>query len=214
MLIPKERLILIGVAVAVAAVAAWWMRDSLAPVSLEPKVLPVERSAPPGLVPPDLRAEAPKPAAPAGPRPVTLRDGKVRDLAKAPGKLLVVHFWATWCPPCVEELPGLLAYANSVMGDPSVEVLAVSVDTDWKTVDAFLEKTKATGLPVALDPARATAKAFGTEKFPETWFLDPSGKVIEAFIGPAQWGHPETRKRLAALLEQTRKGLPGRTVGK
>ena len=213
MLIPKERLILIGVVAAAAAVAAWWGRDSLAPLSLEPKALPVERSAPPGLVPPDLRPQPPKPAAPAGPRPVSLRDGTSRDLAMAPGKLLIVHFWATWCPPCVEELPGLLAYANSIKGDPSVEVLAVSVDPDWKTVDTFLRKMKATGLPVALDPSSATARAFGTEKFPETWFLDPSGRVMEAFIGPADWNRPETRKRLAELREQARKGLPGRAVG-
>jgi thiol-disulfide isomerase/thioredoxin len=181
MLLSKSRLVLIGVAVVVAAGAAWWLRDSLKPEAMEPRSVPVDKATPPG------------------PRPVTLRDGTSRDLGKAPGKLLIVHFWATWCPPCVEELPGLLEYAQSVKGDPAVEILAVSVDTDWKTVDAFLAKTKATGLPVALDPQRATAKAFGTEKFPETWFLDPKGKVVEAFIGPVRWGHPDTRKRLTEL---------------
>ena len=175
MLIPRSRLVLLAAVVAAGAAASWWLRDSLKPESMVPRPVPP------------------------GPRPVTLRDGKTRDLARAPGKLLVVHFWATWCPPCVEELPGLLEYARSVKDDPAIEVLAVSVDTDWKTVDDFLAKTKATGLPVALDPERATAKKFGTEMFPETWFLDPSGKVIEAFIGPVEWGRAATRKRLAEL---------------
>jgi thiol-disulfide isomerase/thioredoxin len=192
MLLSKSRLVLIGVAVAAAAAASWWLRDSLKPESMEPRPVPADTAAPP--------TSGEKPAsALAGPRPVTLRDGGSRDLAKAPGKLLIVHFWATWCPPCVEELPGLLEYAQSVKGDPAIEILAVSVDTDWKTVDAFLEKTKATGLPVALDPQRATARAFGTEKFPETWFLDPQGNVLEAFIGPVQWSRPDTRKRLSEL---------------
>jgi thiol-disulfide isomerase/thioredoxin len=196
MLISKSRLAVIAVAVLVAAAASWWVRDSLKPETLEPKALPADQAAP-GT--PGQRPAPPPTPAPAGPRPVTLRDGSTRDLAKAPGKLLIVHFWATWCPPCVEELPGLLAYAKTIKGDPKVELLAVSVDTDWTTVDTFLEKTKATGLPLALDAQKSTAKAFGTEMFPETWFLDPKGNVVEAFIGPVNWTHPETRKRLAEL---------------
>lgn len=218
MLLSKSRLVLIGVAVVVAAGASWWLRDTLKPEPMEPRPGPADQAVPPvlleqfGVKPGDGPGEKPTITL-AGPRPVTLRDGKTRDLAKAPGKLLIVHFWATWCPPCVEELPGLLEYAQSVKGDPAVEILAVSVDTDWKTVDAFLEKTKATGLPIALDPQRATAKAFGTEKFPETWFLDPQGKVVEAFIGPVRWGQPDTRKRLTELRAIAVKTLPGGPVG-
>src|SRR5438067_8894697 len=65
---------------------------------------------------------------------VQLPGGATRDVSRPAGKLLVVHFWATWCAPCVEELPGLLAYAREIKNDPSVELLAVSVDDDWGTV--------------------------------------------------------------------------------
>ncbi len=189
MLIPRERLLVLGAVAVVAAGAAWYLRDSLKPVSMEPAPLKQGPTSP-----------APAPALEAaGPRPVTLRDGSVRDLSRPPGKLLVVHFWATWCPPCVEELPGLTEWAKSVKDDPAVEILAVSVDTDWKAVDAFLKKINAAALSVALDPERKTAKAFGTEKFPETWFLGPDGKVLDGFIGPVQWSRAETLKRLAEL---------------
>jgi thiol-disulfide isomerase/thioredoxin len=180
-MISKERLAVLGVVVLTAALAAWFLRDNPRPESMEPHPAPGDA----------------RPAA--SPRPVTLRGGATRDLASRPGKLLVVHFWATWCPPCVEELPGLLEWAKSVRSDPRVEVLAVSVDTDWKAVDDFLKRTGASDLSVALDPRRSTAKAFGTEKFPETWFLSPEGKVLESFIGPVEWNRPETRKRLAQL---------------
>ena len=117
----------------------------------------------------------------------------------ANGIVRATHDVDLFVRPTKENVERLRAALRAVWDDPAIEVLAVSVDTDWKTVDDFLAKTKATGLPVALDPERATAKKFGTEMFPETWFLDPSGKVIEAFIGPVEWGRAATRKRLAEL---------------
>jgi thiol-disulfide isomerase/thioredoxin len=198
MLISRERLVLLGVVAVAAAGAAWLSRDTLlAPIPVQPRPAPA--------------APAPRLPAQGAPRPVTLHDGTSRDLAVPPGKLLVVHFWATWCPPCVEEFPGLASWARSVKGDPSVEILAVSVDTDWKTVDEFLKKTGTSGLPVALDPRRTTALAFGTEKFPETWFLGPDGKVLDQFIGPVDWTAAATRKRLEELRART--ASPGGAVG-
>ena len=137
-----------------------------------------------------------------GPSPVKLKDGTTRDLSAPSGKLLVVHFWATWCPPCEEELPGLVAWWKEARTDPRIELVAVSVDEEWKVVDGFLAKRNATDLPLALDPKKSAASAFGTEKFPETWFLSPDGEILLHQVGAQDWSSPAARSVLRALTEK------------
>ena len=143
-----------------------------------------------------------------GPSPVTLKDGTTRDLSAPSGKLLVVHFWATWCPPCEEELPGLVAWWKEARADPRIELVAVSVDEEWKVVDGFLAKRNAADLPLALDPKKSAASAFGTEKFPETWFLSPDGEVLLHQVGAQDWGSPAARSVLRALTAKALGAAP------
>jgi thiol-disulfide isomerase/thioredoxin len=157
---------------------------------------------------PQLHISGPVKGAPATQSSLTvaLEDGKSRDLAKTDEKLLVLHFWATWCAPCVEEFPSLAAFTKKMAKEPDVEVLAVSVDKDWATVKTWLEKEKLSGVPLALDPQAATAKSFGTEKFPETWFVGKGGRILGHQVGPMDWASPDTEKRIADLRKMAKAG--------
>lgn len=129
------------------------------------------------------------------------RAGRATPIAPRPGKLLVVHFWATWCAPCVEEYPSLLAYWRAAKGDPRLALVTVSADRDWKTVDRFLgDKGAADGLEMLLDSDQKAASAWGTAKFPETWFVAPDGTVLSRAEGPLDWASADARKKIDALV--------------
>jgi len=115
------------------------------------------------------------------------------------GKFLVLNFWATWCPPCVEEMPSLSLLSQQFAGK-GVAVLGVSVDQDLAAYQQFLRKTGVRFLNVR-DPDRRVSHSFGTYKYPETYFIDRRGVVVRKIIGKADWtdsGMLEEVDRLAA----------------
>ncbi len=123
-------------------------------------------------------------------------DGAVARLSDRRGEALVVHLWATWCDPCVRELPGLLAYAR----EGRAPVLAVSLDDDWAKVRSFLSE----GVPPAVVRARDddVAARFGVPGLPATIVVGPDGAVRERRVGAIDWGSPEARARVEAALRQ------------
>ena len=127
------------------------------------------------------------------------RKGEKIDLSTLKGKVTIIHFWATWCPPCVEEVPALSRFWERYQGRDDVRLFAISVDKDWKTIDAFNAKNP-NQLPLYIDPDAATAKRFGTIQYPETYIVNPKGRVIERVPGAVSWDDPEVRKRIEQLL--------------
>ncbi|HTO75050.1 MAG TPA: TlpA disulfide reductase family protein [Thermoanaerobaculia bacterium] len=127
------------------------------------------------------------------------REGKTTDLSKLKGKIFVIHFWATWCPPCVEEIPALSRFWDKYRSRSDVALYAVSVDKDWKTIDAFSAKSP-NNLPIYIDPGAAAAKRFGTVQYPETYIVNANGRVLERVPGAVSWDDPEVRKRIEQLL--------------
>jgi thiol-disulfide isomerase/thioredoxin len=110
----------------------------------------------------------------------------------------MVNFWATWCPPCREEISSLERLVTNMKGKP-FRLLAVSVDDDWATVRSFF--AKGTNLDVLLDTARATPKLYGTEKFPETFLVDKDGTIRYFIVSNRDWSTPEVTQCLDALLD-------------
>ena len=123
--------------------------------------------------------------------------GGVR-LADYRGKLVLLNFWATWCPPCVAEVPSLNALYKQFREDGLV-VLAVSVDTEEEAYRRFLDRFGVT-FPTVLDPERRVSSRYGTMKYPESYLIDRQGTVIQKYVGPEDWERPEIVNYIRSLL--------------
>jgi cytochrome c biogenesis protein CcmG, thiol:disulfide interchange protein DsbE len=113
------------------------------------------------------------------------------------GKIVVLNFWATWCPPCVEEMPSLVNLQQRLK-DKGVTVVAVSVDVDENAYHRFL-KDHGIKLLTVRDPDHKSSDLYGTFKFPETYVIDRDGKMRRKFIGEVDWNQPEVVEFLTKL---------------
>lgn len=113
--------------------------------------------------------------------------GKKVALRSLLGRPVLVSFFATWCPPCVEEAPSLEDLARRV--GKKATVLVVSVDEDLQALKKFY--AKGTAATVVRDESRRVPASFGTSKFPESFLLDGKGRVRHAFINQRDWSVPE-----------------------
>ena len=129
----------------------------------------------------------------------TIEGGSV-SLADLKGKVVMVHFWATWCPPCVEELPTLERLYRSLPGKDFL-MLAVNEDEGGTgTVASFIQQNRLS-LPVLLDPGSEAARRYGTYKLPETYIVDREGVVRYKAIGPRDWTDPASIQILRNIIE-------------
>ncbi|HYM03597.1 MAG TPA: TlpA disulfide reductase family protein, partial [Stellaceae bacterium] len=114
------------------------------------------------------------------------RDGSSLSLADFRGRWLLVNLWATWCEPCVREMPSL-DRLQAKLGD-HIAVLAVSEDRGAAhAVDPFLEKLALKNLAIYLDPKSAVGQAFGTRGLPTSLLIDPGGRLVGKLEGAAEW---------------------------
>ena len=105
------------------------------------------------------------------------------------GQIVVLNFWATWCPPCVEELPSLMNLQDR-MQERGVTVLGVSIDVDGDAYHRFLKLHNINFLTVR-DPEQKVAGMYGTTGWPETYSIDRQGVLRRKFVGPVDWNSPE-----------------------
>ncbi len=122
--------------------------------------------------------------------------GKTVSLSQQRGHPVFLNFWATWCPPCVDEVPALEDLARRLVGT-DMRILAVSVDDDWDKIRRFFAKGSDIG--VLLDVSHDIPKKFGTEKYPETFLIDAAGRVRYYFINKRDWSRPEAVACLESL---------------
>jgi cytochrome c biogenesis protein CcmG, thiol:disulfide interchange protein DsbE len=136
----------------------------------------------------------------------TVQDsGRRVSLKDLRGKVVVLNFWATWCPPCVEEMPSLVAMQRELK-DEDVVVFAVSVDVDEAIYNKFLKDYNVQGLLAVRDPEQVGAGLYGTTGFPETFIIDREGVVLRKLVGPVNWTSPEMLRYLREIAAT--KGAP------
>ena len=132
----------------------------------------------------------------------TVRDSdKAVSLSQLKGQVVVLNFWATWCPPCVEEMPSLVQMQQR-MQSKGVTVLAVSVDVDEGNYRRFL-KDHGVNLLTVRDPDQKASGLYGTFKFPETYIIDRNGVLRRKFIGG---GRLDRARRVGVFGEDVGKG--------
>jgi peroxiredoxin len=110
------------------------------------------------------------------------------SLSQFRGKPVILNFWASWCAPCVEEMPSLVQL-QKILGD-KVTIVAVSEDADDKAYKQFVRDHNLDLLTVR-DPKQNANSLYGTFKFPETYVIDKDGKIVRKFIGATDWTTPD-----------------------
>ena len=130
-------------------------------------------------------------------------DGRPTKLSELGGKVIVLNFWATWCPPCVEEMPSLNRLHDKI-ATLGAMVVGVSVDDDAAAYDNFLREYHIR-FPNHRDPSKQIAQEYGSVMYPETYILTvPKGggtPVIQRkIIGPQDWDRPEVLEYIQGLI--------------
>ena len=104
------------------------------------------------------------------------------------GKPIILNFWATWCPPCVEEMPSLIQLQDRLKG--KVTIIAVSLDIDDSAYHRFI-KDHNINFTTVRDGEQHSNTLYGTYKFPETYIIDSKGIIRRKFIGAVNWNDPQ-----------------------
>jgi thiol-disulfide isomerase/thioredoxin len=227
---PSRQAVIAAVIFAVALVAAAWKawevthRVEQLTSAAAPSVPPSVPPAPPPTAPPAeplvlgqlIRPKDP-PIAP--PLSLPIVDGGRFDLARLKGQVVFVNFWATWCPPCGKEMPGMVKLGQQLAArhPGRFKMVAVSVDASVDLVKQFFRSPEQGGrLPanvtVAMDPeARQTVRPWYCKgrgacaeddvKFPESYIVDKSGRIAAYVIGDLDWSQPAARELLEQLID-------------
>jgi cytochrome c biogenesis protein CcmG, thiol:disulfide interchange protein DsbE len=113
------------------------------------------------------------------------------------GQVVVLNFWATWCPPCIEETPSMVRM-QARLKDKGVVVLAVSIDADDDAYHKFL-KDYSVNMVTVRDESKKASSLYGTFGWPETFIIDRKGVIRRKFIGAVDWTNPEVTDYLTKL---------------
>jgi len=127
-------------------------------------------------------------------------DNQQLTLASLKGKVVLLNFWATWCPPCREEIPSMMKLNTFMAGKP-FQMVCVSVDEGGKKAVEEFFKNSGFSLPAYTDPSGQVSKTYGITGVPETFVIDKNGMIVKKVIGGLDWNSPEVIAFLEGLMK-------------
>jgi len=127
--------------------------------------------------------------------------GNEVKLSSLKGNVVMINFWATWCPPCREEIPSMMKLNKSMEGKP-FRMLAVSIDEGGKADVEKYFKSSGNSLPACLDSDGDISKSYGITGVPETFIVDKSGTIRKKIVGGMDWGSAEVVSYMNELMQK------------
>ena len=128
--------------------------------------------------------------------------GAARDLSQLKGRVVLINFWATWCPPCRREMPSMERLTQQLKGE-AFTVLAVNVGENVNDIELFTSQLDTSlSFPILLDSRSQTLQAWKIAGLPTTILIDKKGRVVASAIGGREFDHPDMVQAIRALLKQ------------
>jgi thiol-disulfide isomerase/thioredoxin len=129
-------------------------------------------------------------------------DGQLHDLTQLKGKVVLINFWATWCPPCRREMPSMERLSQALAGE-AFAVLAVDVGEDADTITTFTSQLDTTlNFPILLDTRSRVMQAWNVAGLPTTFLINQQGRIVASAVGGREFDHPEIIRTIRELVRK------------